>query len=131
LGVSRAGPEKSAHRVIGSGLPMRQDRHQPISRVRALAHVERQDGDADSTEGEIQMNTRIAENYPEDYIRSRDLRTSAQLPGSRAYAGVREQFVGSDRIAAAPQCNPGSRKVRASFPDRGGPGVWNPGALAP
>ena len=46
------------------------------------------------------MNNRVADNYFENYIRSRDLRAPAQFPGSRAYAGVRYEFVGSDRVAA-------------------------------
>ena len=67
-----------------------------------VCYVERQNGDADSTEREIQMNTGIAENYPEDYIGRRDLRPSAQLPGSGTDARVRCEFVGSDRIAVCP-----------------------------
>jgi hypothetical protein len=38
-----------------------------------FAHVERQNGDANSTEGEMQMNAGIAENYLEDNVGSRDL----------------------------------------------------------
>jgi hypothetical protein len=46
------------------------------------------------------MNDGIADNNREHNMRSCGLRTSAQLPGSRAYATVRREVVRNARIAA-------------------------------
>src|ERR1700693_262955 len=93
----RTGEERTeGHRLRG---PKRQYRHQSVARGGALGHVQRQNGDAESTQREIKMNDRVADHNPEQYIWDCNLRTSGQLPGSKAYAGVRYEFVKSARIA--------------------------------